>query len=161
MSVELRGGPEQLARISRQLKEEANRGLQRELTRALTEATKPLKDELRKSARSTLPSSGGLAERIAGSRFGTRRVVKGNQAGVRLTATNKHGLMNLDRGRLRHPVFADSSQTRDEWTWVTQRITPGWWTQPLKAGTPEAGKKIEEAIGRVSDRIERAGRGLA
>lgn len=154
MSVELRGGPEQLARITRQLREEANRGLQRELNKALSEATKPLRGKLADSARTTLPKRGGLADQIAASRIGTRRVPVSRGGGLRLTATNKKALRLLDRGKVRHPVFGDQEN------WVTQKIEPGWWSRPILDAGEDAQKAVQEAVGRVADRIERAGRGL-
>lgn len=153
LTIELRGGPDQLARISRQLKEEANRGLRLELDRALREAVAPLRQALPESARQTLPRRGGLADQVAASRVGVRRIPVSRGGGLRLVATNNRALRNLDRGRLRHPVFG-----RDDW--VTQPVTPGWWSKPIEDAGPQVQAAVQEAVGRVADRIERAGRGL-
>ena len=151
--IELRGGPEQLARISRQLREEANRGLRRELDKALREAVAPLRTALPESARETLPKRGGLAGQIAASRISVRRIPAARGGGLRLTATNPRALRLLNRGRVRHPVFGREP-------WVTQKVRPGWWDRPIEQAGPDVQAAVKEAVGRVADRIERAGRGL-
>jgi hypothetical protein len=148
-------GADQLAKLAKQLKEAGDKGLQRELSKAISQATKPVKEAARQSALETLPKRGGLAARVAGSRFSTRRYASSRASGIRIQAKNAYALGRLDKGRVRHPVFADQGKTRDEWTWVTQIIWPGWWTKPTKAAAPAVRREIEQAMQTVANKIGR------
>ena len=157
MTVEIRGGGEEFAAISRRLKEAGATDLQRELSRAVVKALTPLKKELPKSALARLPSRGGLAEQIAKTRFRVRRSASVQRPGLRLEARNVYDLIRLDDGTLRHPVFADSSEARQSWTWVDQKVSPGWFTEPANAAAPKIRAEIRRAMQAVADKIDRGG----
>jgi hypothetical protein len=151
--VELRGGPEQLARISRQLREEANRGLERELQKALRGAVKPFKREMQQAAMERLPSRGGLNRRVARARVSVRnRAAQGR--GVQVAAgARRSQLEQINRGFVFHPVFGGDARVR-------QAVPAGFADTAAAESVAEVTKALEKAIGRVSDRIDRAGRGL-
>jgi hypothetical protein len=138
-------GADQLAQLSRQLKETAARGLRRELSKALNEATKPVKQAARESARDILPRHGGLNEKVANSKFTTRRSANG----LRVQAKNSYALKRLDEGVLQHPVFGHREH------WVTQRVTAGWWSTPMEKLAPTAREEISRAMQRIADQIGR------
>jgi hypothetical protein len=146
VSVEVRGA-DQLARLSKQLKEAGNKDLQRELSRAINQALKPLKTDLQASARTTLPRRGGLAARVAASKFRTRR----SRQGLRLQAVSGDSIQRIDKGAVRHPVFGNRG------VWVIQRVTAGWWTGPVEAAAPKVRQELELAMRQVAHRI---GRGI-
>jgi hypothetical protein len=153
LSVELRGSPEQLARISRQLREESRRGLERELNKALREAAKPFKRELGEAAMSRLPNAGGLNRRVAKARVGVRDR-RGMGRGVQITAgTRRSQLQQINQGYVVHPVFGGDVRVR-------QALPRGFADDAAKASEAEVRKGIEKATARSADRIERAGRGL-
>ena len=155
MTVEIRGGGEQFAAISRRLKEAGATDLQRELSRAAVKSLIPLKKELGKSALARLPRRGGLAEQIARTRFRIRRDTSARHPGLRLEARNVYDLIRLDQGTLRHPVFADESESRRSWTWADQKVPPGWFTEPANAAAPKIRAEIWRAMQAVADKIER------
>lgn len=138
-------GADQLARLSKQLREAADKGLQRELSKAISTATQPLKGAARESARKTLPRHGGLNEKVANSRFSTRRRANG----LRIQAQNAYALRRLDEGIAQHPVFGNRQN------WVTQQVRPGWWSTPVKELAPKAREEISQAMQRVADQIGR------
>jgi hypothetical protein len=104
MTVEIKGA-DQLAALSKRLKELGDKDLSREFSRAITAATKPLVQDLRQSARETLPKRGGLNERVAKSQIRTQRRASSRTQGVRVVAKNPYVLARLDQGHVRHRVF--------------------------------------------------------
>jgi hypothetical protein len=147
-------GAEQLARLSRQLKEAGDKGLQRELTKAISQAVKPLKSELPASARSHLPRRGGLAERVAASKVGFSRRTKGNTVGLRVQAKNAYHLAQMDKGHVRHPVFKRKEERNRSAVRVTQKVDPGWFTDPTEAAAPRIRREVQQAMDTVAKKIK-------
>lgn len=142
---------DQFAAISRQLKEMADKGLQREFSKAINSAVKPLKADLQKSALEKLPKKGGLNQRVAnGTRISTRRANSRRAQGIRVQAKNAYALGRIDGGTVRHPVFGH----RDRW--VDQHVTPGWWSDPIEAAGPNVQREIQAAMDRIARKIEGA-----
>lgn len=137
-------GVEQLAALSKRLKEAGDKNLTREFSRSVSAAMKPLVQELRSSARSTLPSSGGLAERVAKSQI---RTVRRAASGVRVTAKNPYGIKQMDEGRVRHPVFGNRA------AWAVQSVRPGWWTRPTEQVGPDVRKALLEAMEAIARKV--------
>lgn len=131
----------------------------REVSKVLRETTKPIRAELRESARANLPHAGGLNETVASSNFTQRLKVTGKTVGVTLVARGRSGklkdIRSTDSGRLRHPVFADGAKSRRDWTWVTQTVKPGWWTGPLKKAGPRVSRNVAQAMDLVVNEIAR------
>lgn len=144
--IEIRGA-EQLAALSKKLKAAGNRELQQELSHGILQAVKPVITAARESARSTLPRRGGLAARVANSSIRTMSPGGARFSGVRLQAKNQYSLGRLDRGINRHPVYGNRR------VWVTQKVTPGWWTKPTKEAAPQARAQVEQAMQRVANKI--------
>jgi hypothetical protein len=151
MSVEGQG----LAALQRKLKAaEGGKLLQRELNKALREAAKPLIPRVQESARSTLPAGGGLAERVASSKI-RAQVTSGRDPGVVIRASGRKR-RELDQGRLRHPVYARPNQTRSEWTWVSQSVPSGWFTDPLRRAAPGVRPHLLAALEETARKIASA-----
>jgi tape measure domain-containing protein len=108
MTVEIKGA-DQLAALSKRLKELGDKDLSREFSRAITAATKPLVQDLRQSARETLPKRGGLNERVAKSQIRTQRRASSRTQGVRVVAKNPYVLARLDQGMSAIRVFGRPS----------------------------------------------------
>src|SRR5215813_13006086 len=134
--------PEQLTRLSAVLRG-TDRIEQRELQKAMRRLAAPLKKSARQGALQILPYRGGLAERVAAGRFSAQVRLVGKGAGVRITASDRRSanVNRMDDGSVRHPVYGNRRR------WVTQRITPGWFTKPLLLDTP----KVRDEIGRAID----------
>ena len=129
MSVEVEGA-DQLARLAKALKEAGNKDLQRELSKALNRAMKPLKADIKQSALDNLPKRGGYAAAIAASRLATRRPNNAKGTGLRIIGRNKYSLYHADQGVIRHGDGKD------------QPITPGWWTKPTEAIAPDVRREV-------------------
>lgn len=148
-------GAEDLERLGRQLKELGDKELRRELFRGFARATKPLKADVKRSAVRSLPHRGGLNQWVADAKIATRTRVSGKSVGVRIAGSRsnkqqrKSDLNAINRGRLRHPVFGNRK------VWVTQQVTPGWFTVPLVAGADVVRTELVQVMDDVAERLAR------
>jgi hypothetical protein len=138
-------GAEQLADLAAALKAAGNKELQRELSKGLNRAVKPLKADIKQSALDVLPKGGGYAAAIAASKLATRRPNNKKGTGLRIVGRNKYSLYHADQGIIRH------GKGKKE-----QAIAPGWWTNPTEAIAPEVRKEVESAMAEVAKKIDRA-----
>lgn len=111
---------------------DGRRQIVKALRRGLTRAVRPVIPKVRAHAIDILPSSGGLGRWVASAKIGARIGYTSRTAGVRLRGGRKSlrdasDLRRLDAGSLRHPTFG----RRHGNAWHPQKVTPGWWTDPL------------------------------
>lgn len=144
MEIELRGAA-QLVALAKRLRS-ATKDLRSELYRGINRAAKPLKNDVKKSARERLPKRGGLAKRVSLTKIATKRRVTGNSAGVRLVGTSGYDIGSINRGRVRHLTFGHKP-------WVNQTVPKGFWTDPLVAGAPRVQGEIQEVMDTVADKL--------
>lgn len=143
---ELNGG-EDLARLSKALRDAGRKEIRRDLNRALKQATKPLIEDTRKEAIRRLPKRGGLAKRVAEAPQRVQ-VRTGRDMGVRLVvAGSKTGAKAANDGLIRHPVFGNRA------VWVEQKVRPGWFDDPLRAAASRITPDLERAMEQTVDRI--------
>jgi hypothetical protein len=147
-AVEVRGG-RNLTRIARDLAEVGNKGLKNELLRGIRAATKTAIPDVRTAAEVKLPKRGGLAERVAGQKFGTRTSLRAKTASVRITGQGMKELRDIDQGRLRKPLFGN----RDHW--YGQAVDPGFFSATLEKKGPEVRRQIEQVMRAVKIKIEK------
>jgi len=141
-------GAEEFGVLARHLKQAGSpNGLRKELYAGLNQATRPLKQAAKASAASRLPHRGGLAQRVARSRLSTRSRSGGTGLGIRIEAKGMDQLALIDRGTVRHPVYGRPP-------FVTQSVTPLWFTAPMWAGAPLVREELVQAIRRVAAKIE-------
>jgi hypothetical protein len=145
VEIELRGA-EQLVALARRLRD-APKELRSELYIGINRAAKPLKNEVKQSARDRLPKKGGLNRRVAGTKIATKRRVSGGGAGVRLIGTSGYDIGSINRGRVRHLTYGHKP-------WVNQTVRPGFWTDPLVAGGPRVRQEIQDVMDRIAEEIE-------
>lgn len=144
--IELRGA-DQLQALSVRLKDLGDKELKREFSKAISAATKPLVQDLRQSARETLPKKGGLNERVARSQIRTVRRASSRTQGIRVVAKNPYALGRLDQGRVRHPVFGRN-------VWVDQTVKSGWWTRPTEAIGPDVIRSVNAAMRNMARKLD-------
>lgn len=133
ISVEL---PDRLALISKVLKDVGDKDLQRELYRGLNRVTTGLKADAQREAGARLPRGGGLAARVAGAKLTTSRA----RGGISIRAKGLAQLAGMDAGTVKHPVYGNRG------AWVSQGVTPGWFSDPMRAGKDEVAKAIGEVL---------------
>lgn len=145
-------GAEQLERLARQLRETGNGELRKELLRGIRQSTKGTLQAVRESAGSQLPRGGGLADRVAGSKFSSRTRTAGRSVGVRLTAAPNQlrGIKRLDFGDLRHPLFGNRQH------WFSQSVRPRFLSRPIEERAPQVRSDIQDVMNDVARKIERS-----
>jgi hypothetical protein len=140
-------GVEKLAVVARRLRETGDKGLRAEMYRGLRRASKPLIADTREYARKTLPKRGGLAERVARSKFKVSVRGAGRNPGVRITATGLDTRLDT-QGRDRHPVFGNRE------VWVQQKVKPHWFEIPMRAGAPKVRRELDQVVTDVARKLE-------
>lgn len=124
-----------------------DRDMKRKVTDELVATTRPTKSAIRSSARSTLPSRGGLAALIASASVTTKVVMGANPKVSLRTDLAGHALAPIDRGTVRHPVYGRGR-------WVTQSVTPGYFSDPVRNDMPRIRRGVERTVDRVvADRL--------
>lgn len=152
-------GIESLTALARDLKASGDKDLRRELFRGIQRAGKPLKAAAREAAATQLPQRGGLSTRVATSRFSVRTRL-GRNPSIRVEGKgpdNSTGqsmdLKSMDRGRLRHPVYA-RGENRKRWRWTSQAISPNWFSDAMEATADrEVRDEVIKAIEAVRDKL--------
>jgi len=140
-----------LRKVARRIEEGGGPVMRRELSKALRRATEPAKRDVRAAALAVLPKRGRLAGIVARATISTRTSLRGPNPSVRMTGRwSGHDLARIDRGDLRHPVFADSATPRSEWTWVSQKVPAGFWTKTLRAHARRTQHDVTFAVREVS-----------
>lgn len=152
MDLEIRGA-EDLAKLSKALRQLKDKELKRELTRGITRATKPLKAAVRAHALAKLPKRGGLGARVAKSRL-AHRTRSGRNATVRIEAKPSFQTLRdplrVDKGRIKHPAFGAPASVAP---WVFQDVTPGWFSKPLQDGAPVVREELEEVMEDLAKKV--------
>jgi hypothetical protein len=142
-------GEEKLAKIAGAVQRFAP-DLRKELLREIRTGVKPILEEIRDEAEETLPRRGGLADLVAGAKYGVRTRTFGKEAGVRVEGRLPgHDINSVDRGSLRHPVFGRKS-------WVQQPVRPGFFSRPPEAAKPALQAVVLKAMDTVADNIRKA-----
>lgn len=141
-------GVEHFAQVARALRAAGAKDLRRELYRGLNRATKPLKDAAKANA-ATLPQRGGLAGRVQRARFSTKGRA-GRNPSVSIVAKDAKSrsvdLRALDAGTVRHPTFGHRP-------WVSQPVTPGWFSKPMEAGADDVAREVLAAVDAVAAKL--------
>lgn len=124
-------------------------GLKRESTDAMAVASRGLAREVASSALRILPRRGGLAGRVAKSRYSVRRRTFGRNPTVTFEATNDYNIVAIDDGRVRHPVFGNRR------VWVGQVVTQGWFSRPTERQEPRVRRGLVGAMEAIKRRFDR------
>lgn len=133
--------------------------LKKALVKNLREVGKPAADDMRSHLREVMPARGGLAAAFTRRRFSVRNRITGRGAGVRIVALGSHAYKAVeDRGRLRHPVYANAALPKTEWTWVTQQVPGaiGALSKAFEDHEAEFAEGIQDALQEVIRGIERS-----
>lgn len=122
-----------------------DRELSKSLGRYIRLAAKPVGERTLLRGAGGLPRSGGLSDRISEGRVSVSVRTGAGTAGVDIRLQNREGddLTGLDKGEVRHPVFAQPGwQPR----WVTQRIRAGLFTDEFKREERTIRLAVDRAI---------------
>lgn len=137
------------SRLPAQLREAAEAGLRREISKAVGRATRSLERDVRRSAVRTLPREGGLGTEVSRSRITRSQRSAGEVVTVTLKASHRYDIAGMDRGRLRHPLFGNRRY------WYSQRVRPRWWSDPTRGSGPVVRAALDDAMTAVARNIDR------
>lgn len=147
-------GADQLRQLSAHIRATGDKGLGRELGRALDKAIEPVRRAIEAEAEKTMPS--GYRATLTRS-LKHRRTLRTStrQASLRLATfgegrKERRDLPALNAGQLRHPVFGRARRTKSgpkANPWSVTTIRPGF----HERGTERAGAEAERQIGIVLD----------
>jgi hypothetical protein len=147
ITVQTRGA-DKLARVGNAIKVSGDKGLDRALRRAGQRCGKPMKTAAREGALKRLPKQGGLAERVANSKFSVRMTSSGKRVGVRVIGRSGYDLDGMDQGKIRKPVFGNRKN------WVSQEIEPGWFSESEEAAAPKFLDEFDKALDELGRQLE-------
>lgn len=119
--------------------------IRRELYRGLSSASRPVREEMRDAALSSLPARGGLQARMTGLvGKGRTSAVGGSGAGVRISFNSAKYDPRTLRGRIRHPLFGNRR------LWFTNTASP---VDAIDAGFQSQKPAVQREIVRVMEDI--------
>lgn len=148
MPIQLTGDQAKLLALQKRLREAGERGLSRELNKALKAAAEPIAADERQAAES-LPSKGtdnhGIRAGIAASvKVSVTRSQR--NPGVRIRSNALLARASTSSKGWRHPVFGHDR-------WVRQVMAPGWWPATALRHRAEATEKVRQAIDNTAKKI--------
>ena len=128
----------------------SDRAVKGALRKRIREAGKPLAEAVAQDGPEGLPASGGLADWLRGARptlsqTATRLAVKlTGLPGARTGKASDLGAIN--RGRLRHPVYARPGRRAG---WANQAVQAGTYDRAIEKHAAEALPRIEQVVADV------------
>jgi hypothetical protein len=153
-------GAAQLRRVAAQIRATGDKGLGREMGRAIDKALEPTKKAIDASAERTMPSGyRSVLTRSLKHRRGLRTTTR--TASVRLTTSavgekEARDLPALEAGNLRHPVFRRSRPTkrgRKANPWAVTKVEPGFHRRGTAKTADEAEKQLRVVLDDFADRL--------
>lgn len=148
---------EDFSRLARRLRDAGETGLRRELRQAISDSVKPFADGISAPGYLKPYMPGRYADVLAGD----MRVTASQRAsaaayGVSVTVRgrlHRRHVQALNRGLLRHPVFARGP--RQDWAWRDQAdgMRPGFFDDATRAAGPEIRQHVIDAMHAVAAKI--------
>jgi hypothetical protein len=155
-------GYNELSALGFRLRQAKDVELTKELRKGLTDATKPLAKSIRERSPTYTPK--GYEVTFATSlRFRTKIETGGASAAVDFVVTARgktqsRQIKEINRGRLKHPVYGRSRYTRHGWVknpWAWQTVKPGFFDDPVRDSFDAVRAEIQQAMRRVAEKITR------
>lgn len=152
----------ELYELGRRLRD-APADLAKEMRRGVLKAVAPIGRDVRRHLSLYMPDRGGFTAELSRSLRIRTQIQTRYFAAVRVTlhavgAKSRRDVGALDKGVLRHPVFGRYRVAHRQRRfilnpWVAQRITAGFWTNPVQFNKPAARNEIRQVLHRVGLKI--------
>lgn len=148
--------------LARALKDAGEKGLKRELYKAINDAGQGLAKQVKDVEHLKPYMPNRYAEILAEDLTVIISKRLGTAPGVTLRAKGRRKwrhVRRLNQGILTHPVYGTEAQELAAtahgrgWTWDTQEIHPRFFDDPVAASGPEVRRQIEAALHRVIAKI--------
>lgn len=148
-------GADDLQRLANALKASGDKDLRARVGKAIRDEAKPLGKRVVDRGSEEMPQRGGLADRLRDQgKVGVALSLRGKVAAVRLTLRNPGAdLYQINRGILRHPVFARKG--RDKRVWVAQPVPALAFKRAFDDQVEPARKVAIKAVESALDEIAR------
>lgn len=147
MALDVRvSGSARLHQVAKQVRATGDKGMAREMGRALARTTVPVQRSIAAEADRTMPESGGYRQVLSKSlRHKTSQRTGGRSATVRLITYadgtgERRDIESLEAGDLRHPVYGRSRRIRRGVRAGTVQANP-WAVTKIRAGFHERGTR--------------------
>lgn len=159
-------GTGQLLELQRRLRAAGNESLRSSMQRRVRRAAEPLRNDLQATIRGLPMTPQPRRTRPGGTSPTTRPLRAAIAEAIRISVRTGAGsagarvwvdrgrlpsdvpmgvLIQLNEGRLRHPVFDNRRR------WVSQTAPPSWWTGTVRRNRP----RMEREVARVLDDVRR------
>lgn len=125
----------------------AEREVKNSLRLRIWNAGKPLADQVIKDGPESMPSRGGLRDWLRDSKGGLS--MTSTRLAISLTKGAGHDLASINRGKLRHPVFARDTISKKEATAMAGEVV---------AAAAALGKKVKGGKAGAARKIRKSGR---
>lgn len=148
-------GADDLQRLADALKATADKDLRARVGKAIRDEAKPVGRRVLDHGSDEMPQRGGLADRLRDQgKIGVALSLRGKVAAVRLTLRNPGAdLYQINRGILRHPVFA--RRDRDRTAWVSQPVPARAFSRAFEGEEVPARNAARKAVEQALDEIAR------
>lgn len=122
----------------------ADKKIVRRVRKRLRDIAGPIGRIILEEGAEGMPARGGLRA-ILQSR--SKSGVSAVKSGVALRLSNKDAQITmLNKGFVRHPVYARSDRTRDQWRWVNQSVPDEAYTKAFESVAPDVRRAIAQEI---------------
>jgi hypothetical protein len=156
VSIRLEGSDE-LDKVAAALKAAGEKDLQKAVSAAMRKVARPAGLRVLEVGAQGLPRRGGLAAYVARTgRINVSNSLAGTTASVTIALKNKGvRFAAMNRGVLRHPVFARPDTSRSEQTWRQQSIPAGLFTRVFDEQAPLLRTEVLKAANDVLTDVAR------
>ncbi len=142
---------EDYQRLQAKLKD-IDKKVARALRKRIREAAGPIGRLVLEQGASKMPKRGGLAAYLGASKVAVS--MRSTGADVWLGNKKKSQVSLLNRGLLRHPVWARADRTRKQWGWSTQEVPAEAFTDALANLPPEATRRLNAVMNDIMKELE-------
>lgn len=170
MALDVRvAGSARLHEVAKAIRATGDKGMAREMGRALTRTTLPVQRAIAAEADRTMPESGGYRQVLSKSlRHKTSQRTVGRNATVRLITYadgtgERRDVESLEDGDLRHPVFRRSRRIRrglragtvQANPWAVTKIRAGFHERGTRGAADRAAAELGKVLDDFADRLTR------
>lgn len=145
------GSVEDFRALQVKLAETGQRGLRKNIRKAVVVATAPARKAVKAELEAVMPKGGGLNEYLAKSKISTAILTGALTAGVEVRGRgpkdkgrfSKSQFRKINQGVIRHPVFGRRENPQD---WQDTAVPSGWWETALAPYGPAVEAALIESM---------------
>ncbi|MCW2768473.1 MAG: hypothetical protein JWO11_4432 [Nocardioides sp.] len=157
------GGAAQLRKVAAGIRATGDKGLGRQMSRALAASTKPIQRSIDAESEKVMPKRGGYRAVFAKSlRHKTSQRTSARNSSLTLITYadgtgERRDVQSLEGGALRHPVFGRSRTVRGRGRvpnpWTVTRIRSGFHKRGTDGAADEAERQLSTVLGDFASRL--------